>query len=80
MRITGNTPITANDASFQDTSVLRQVRAQVRALGNDTGGQFAVVRDPATQRFVVQVLDPNTRAVLDQFPAESILKQLPPDQ
>jgi hypothetical protein len=67
MRITGTSPITSGSTATDDASSLRQARAYVRALGDTAGGVFAVVRDPATQRFVVQILDPNTKAVLDQF-------------
>ena len=80
MRITGTNPIPSANPPADDAAVLRQARAYVRTLGDTVGGQFAVVRDPATQRFVVQILDPNTREVLDQFPAESILKKLPADE
>lgn len=51
------------------------LRTRLRSLG-DGAGEFNVVRDPATQRFVVQVLDPESKAVIDQFPAEDVLKRL----
>lgn len=35
-----------------------------------------MVRDPQSDRFVVQVLDTGTGKVIDQFPSESILKVL----
>ena len=43
---------------------------------NITGREYAVIRDPASQRFVLVVRDGETGAVLDQFPPESILKML----
>jgi hypothetical protein len=41
-----------------------------------TGREFTVVRDAASQRFVLRVVDSQTGAVLDQFPPEDILKML----
>jgi uncharacterized FlaG/YvyC family protein len=38
--------------------------------------EFAVVRDPGSNRFVIVVRDKNTGTVLDQFPPEEILKML----
>jgi len=38
--------------------------------------EFAVVRDPQSNRFVVVVRDKSTGTVLDQFPPEDILKML----
>ena len=38
--------------------------------------QFAVVRDPQTERFVVEVVEKSTGTVLDQFPAENALRLL----
>ena len=43
---------------------------------NITGREYAVVRDPASHRFIVVVRDEETGAVLDQFPPEDILKML----
>lgn len=43
---------------------------------NITDRQFTVVRDPASQMFKIVVLDGSTGAVLDQIPAEDILKML----
>jgi uncharacterized FlaG/YvyC family protein len=40
------------------------------------GREYAVVRDPSSQRFIVVVRDEETGAVLDQFPPEDILKML----
>jgi uncharacterized FlaG/YvyC family protein len=41
-----------------------------------TDREFAVVRDPGSNRFVVVVRDKSTGTVLDQFPPEDILKML----
>lgn len=69
-------------ATQADTAQLKRLRAVAASLNSTkgTGREFVVVRDRATQRFVVQVLEPGTKTVLDQFPAESILKQLSPEQ
>jgi uncharacterized FlaG/YvyC family protein len=52
-------------------SVMRQL-----ASLNISDREFAVVRDPASHRFVVHVMDRGTGTVLDQFPPETILKML----
>jgi uncharacterized FlaG/YvyC family protein len=76
MKISGDsTPIPAVGQS-EDNSVVRQLRSHLRSLGDTAGVEFTVRRDPSTQRFVVQILDPETRAVLDQIPAENILKEI----
>jgi uncharacterized FlaG/YvyC family protein len=41
-----------------------------------TDREYVVVRDPESHRFMVVVLDQTTGTVIDQFPAESILKML----
>jgi uncharacterized FlaG/YvyC family protein len=43
---------------------------------NITGREYAVIRDPASKRFVLVVRDRETGTVLDQFPPEDILKML----
>jgi uncharacterized FlaG/YvyC family protein len=76
---------TSGSASDQSASVesnqsqlLRNAATTARAL-NDLGiadREFKVVRDPASQRFVIVVLEQSTGAVLDQYPPESVLKML----
>jgi hypothetical protein len=41
-----------------------------------TDREFAVVRDPGSNRFVIVVRDTSTGTVLDQFPPEDILNML----
>ena len=57
---------------------LRTAFAAVHRLNNlsISDREFAVVRDPGSNRFVIVVRDKSTGAVLDQFPAEDILKML----
>jgi hypothetical protein len=62
-------------SSSSDLAQLRVIRTHLRSLGDGDAARFSVVRDPATQRFVVQVLDPESKTVVDQFPAENILKR-----
>jgi uncharacterized FlaG/YvyC family protein len=52
--------------------------AAVSRLNNlsTTDREFAVVRDPGSNRFVIVVRDKTTGTVLDQFPPEDILKML----
>lgn len=80
MKITGTDQTSHASPLPSDLIVQGQLRAHLRMLGTSTGHEFVVLRDPATQRFVVQVLEPGTKTVLDQFPMESILKQLPPTE
>ena len=75
MRISSAVTASPYSASATQAEQLRLIRTHLRSLGL-VGARFTVVRDPATQRFVVQMLDPDSRTVLDQFPAENILKQL----
>jgi hypothetical protein len=75
MRIT-ETNFIDGYARSGEASQLQLLRSQVRALGGAVNGTFSVVRDPATQRFVVQLIDPESRTVIDQFPAEDIVKRL----
>ncbi|HEX4136711.1 MAG TPA: flagellar protein FlaG [Bryobacteraceae bacterium] len=57
---------------------LRNAFATVRNLNarNIPDRKFSVVRDPGSHRFVIQVVDPMTGDILDQFPPEDILKLL----
>lgn len=80
MKITGIDQTSHTSPLPNELIVPAQLRAHLRALGTSTGREFVVMRDPVTQRFVVRVLEPGTKTVLDQFPAESILKQLPPKE
>jgi hypothetical protein len=75
MNITAATSADSQAAgSSGDITQLRFIRSYVRSLG-EGGARYSVVRDPDTQRFVVQVVDPVSKAVLDQFPAEDIVKR-----
>jgi hypothetical protein len=57
---------------------LRTALAAAKSLNNLSiaDREFAVVRDPRSNRFVVVIRDKSTGAVLDQFPPEDILKLL----
>ena len=75
MTITSASPIEAYAGSSGDVAQVRLIQTQLRSLGDGDATRFSVVRDPDTQRFVVQVLDPESKTVVDQFPAEDILKR-----
>jgi len=75
MTITSATSTDAYAGSSGNDAQLRLIQTHLRSLGDGAGTRFSVVRDPATQRFVVQVLDPESRTVVDQFPAEDIVKR-----
>jgi hypothetical protein len=75
MTITSAIPTDAYAGYSGDAAELRLIQKQLRSLGDGDAMRFSVVRDPDTQRFIVQVLDPESKAVVDQFPAENILKR-----
>jgi len=74
MKITSGTSADGPGGSSTDATQLRFIQSYVRSLG-DGGARLSVVRDPETQRFVVQVVDPVSKTVLEQFPAEDIVKR-----
>ena len=76
MTINSASSVDAYAGSSGEDAQLRLIQTHLRSLGDGAGARFSVVRDPATQRFVVQVLDPVSKAVVDQFPAEDIVKRL----
>jgi FlaG protein len=61
----------ANDGLRNAFATVRNLNAQ-----NIPDREFAVVRDPDSQRFVIHVIDRVTGDVIDQFPPEDILKML----
>jgi uncharacterized FlaG/YvyC family protein len=67
----------AGSNSAQSES-LRETAIAARQLNNlgIADREFSVVRDPNSHRFVVEVVERSTGTVLDQFPAESLLKLL----
>jgi uncharacterized FlaG/YvyC family protein len=68
----------AEKSDLAQSGNLRTTLGAVRQLNNldIADREFAVVRDPASQRFVVQVVDKSSGTVIDQFPPEDILKML----
>jgi hypothetical protein len=60
---------------------LRKALTAVRKLNrlDIADREFTVVRDPESRRFVVAARKRRTGAVLDQYPWEDLLKQLPHD-
>jgi hypothetical protein len=75
MKINSATSADAYAGSSGEDAQLRLIQTQLRSLGDGAGARFSVVRDPATQRFVVQVVDPVSKTVVDQFPAEEMIKR-----
>lgn len=63
-------------ASDQPRGIFQQTATAVRQLNNapDANKDFTVTRDPETQQFVVLVRDRATGDLLEQLPAEDILK------
>jgi hypothetical protein len=67
-----------NPAGPEGNDSLRNAFATVRNLNAQEfpDKEFAVVRDPDSQRFVIHVINRATGDVIDQFPPEDILKML----
>jgi hypothetical protein len=69
---------TPDQAELDRNELLRNALTSVRTLNglNIPDREFAVIRDPQSQKFVIRVIDRNTGDVLDQFPPEDILNLL----
>jgi uncharacterized FlaG/YvyC family protein len=69
---------TPDQSELDRNELLRNASTTVRTLNNLNipDREFAVVRDPQSQKFVVRVVDRNTGDVIDQFPPENILNLL----
>lgn len=76
MKITDSGPPLPNPDAIDRNRLLRESRVRRDLLENTLRVDYEVKRDLQTQRFVVEVLDPASREVLDQFPSESVLKQI----
>ena len=61
----------SSECAAQRVTTVRTLNAQ-----NIADREFAVVRDPESQKFVIRVIDRTTGDVIDQFPPEDILKLL----
>jgi uncharacterized FlaG/YvyC family protein len=63
-------------ASNEPQGLLQRAAAAVRLLNSatDANRDFAVARDPETQHFVVLVRDRSTGDLIEQIPAEEVLK------
>lgn len=68
--------ISALAPSNELQGLLQKTAAAVRLLNSaaDANKDFAVARDPETQHFVVLVRDRSTGDLLEQIPAEEVLK------
>ena len=69
---------TARHSDSVQSESLRNAFTAARQLNslNIADREFSVVRDPQSHRFVVVVVERSTGTVLDQFPAENILRML----
>jgi uncharacterized FlaG/YvyC family protein len=69
---------TQDQSGLDGNEALRNAFATVRNLNAQDipNREFAVVRDPESQKFVIHVIDRTTGDVIDQFPPEDILKML----
>ncbi len=62
----------------EDPAITRQLATAVRALnqsglyGQDRQLQFA--RDPTTRMMIIRLVQPNTGEVIDQIPAEAVIR------
>jgi len=69
---------TPDQSELDRNELLRNASTTVRALNslNIADREFAVVRDPQSQKFVIRVVDRTTGDIVDQFPPEDILNLL----
>jgi uncharacterized FlaG/YvyC family protein len=69
---------TPDQSEVDNNELLRNAFTTVRSLNslNISDREFAVVRDPQSQKFVIRVVDRTTGDVIDQFPPEDILNLL----
>jgi len=69
---------TPDHSEVDNHELLRNAFTTVRTLNslNISDREFAVVRDPQSQKFVIRVVDRTTGDVVDQFPPEDILNLL----
>jgi len=69
---------TPEQAEMDRNELLRNALTTVRTLNglNIADREFAVIRDPQSQKFVIRVIDRSTGDVIDQFPPEDILTLL----
>jgi len=69
---------TPDQSELNRNEPLRNALTTVRTLNNLNipDREFAVLRDPQSQKFVIRVVDRNTGDVIDQFPPEDILNLL----
>ncbi len=69
---------TPDQSELDRNEPLRNALTTVRTLNdlNISDREFAVLRDPQSQKFVIRVVDRNTGDVIDQFPPEDILNLL----
>jgi hypothetical protein len=69
---------TPDQSGLDGGEALRNAFATVRNLNAQDfpDREFAIVRDPQSQKFVIHVIDRVTGDVIDQFPPEDILKML----
>jgi hypothetical protein len=77
-RIDGAGSGTLDQSGPDGNEGLRNAFATVRNLNAQdiADREFAVVRDPQSQKFVIHVIDRATGDVIDQFPPEDILKMV----
>jgi uncharacterized FlaG/YvyC family protein len=71
-------PTSAPAPSREDVTMVRQIITAIRGINkSEMLGQnraLAFVRDPDTQRPVIQVVDRETGEVIDQIPTEVVLQ------
>jgi uncharacterized FlaG/YvyC family protein len=77
-RVMVTPPVSAPVPKQQDVAPVRQIVTAIRELNkSELMGQnrsLAFVRDPDTQRPVIQVRDQQTGDVIDQIPTEAVLR------
>ena len=77
-RISFAAPVDISSPGQDSQVAVRQIVTAVRGLNKSEmlgqERQLAFLRDPETQRPVIQILDRNTGDVIDQIPPETVLR------
>jgi flagellar protein FlaG len=77
-RISFAAPVDVPSTGQDNQVAVRQIVTAVRGLNKSEmlgqERQLAFLRDPETQRPVIQILDRNTGDVIDQIPPETVLR------
>ena len=73
-----NVPVNTAPTQQSSESTVRQIVTAIRGLNKSEllgqSRELAFIRDPETQRRVIQILDKDSGEVIDQLPPETVLQ------